>query len=516
MILGVDVAGLKVGSSPFILMRDAMPEAPVFAMNPDYVPKDGKGLNPLLQNYWMVIHPPTLFLGFGLTVIPFALAMGALHTKRLTSWFVLGRKWTIVGVAILGLGIMMGAYWAYETLNFGGYWNWDPVENAVYVPWLVLAAALHGMKVRQAVRSQLGAVYLLVIGTFILILYSTFLTRSGILGETSVHSFTDLGLSGQLLLFLLGFIALSILQIVRNRTILFPKKKNPEEDRFLAQIGWLQIGVVVLLLASFQVLVTTSIPVYNAIGKLVGLGGKLAPPASPIAHYTSWQMAFFALILLLTVVGQAFWYRLEKTERKNLFINTGIAGLLGGVTFLLVTSFDHWSYPVFFGAATASFVGNVFFLLRLSKQPGAKLGSSLAHTGLAIMLIGVLFSAGYSKVISINRSGLVYRKEFSTEMNRDNVLLWRGKSQQMDRFKVAYTSPMLELKSGALAPLDSLFILPNNEHRALTTGHIISPTGDTLSHRGDTLDIKPENTYFEVVYTDTASKKALHFTRVRR
>lgn len=132
MILGVVIGDLKIGSSPFILLRDAM-DAPIFQSNPNYVPTDGTGLNPLLQNYWMVIHPPTLFLGFATTLIPFAFAIAGLYQKRFTEWIRPALPWALFSAAILGLGILMGGYWAYETLNFGGYWNWDPVENAVYV-----------------------------------------------------------------------------------------------------------------------------------------------------------------------------------------------------------------------------------------------------------------------------------------------------------------------------------------------------------------------------------------------
>jgi cytochrome c biogenesis factor len=109
------------------------------------------------------------------------------------------------GAGILGLGILMGGYWAYETLNFGGYWNWDPVENAVYVPWLIMIASIHTMIIYKNNQTALKSSVVLVIAVFVLILYSTFLTRSGILGDASVHSFTDLGLSGQLLIYLLFF-----------------------------------------------------------------------------------------------------------------------------------------------------------------------------------------------------------------------------------------------------------------------------------------------------------------------
>ena len=204
MILGVVVGDVKIGSSPFLLLRDVM-EAPVFAINPDFVPEDGTGLNPLLQNYWMVIHPPTLFLGFATTLVPFAFCIAGLWKRRYEDWVKPTLPWALFSAAVLGLGIIMGAVWAYETLNFGGYWNWDPVENAVYVPWLVLVAAIHTLLIFKNNRTALKTSMVLVISMFVLILYSTFLTRSGILGDASVHSFTDLGLSGQLLIYMLFF-----------------------------------------------------------------------------------------------------------------------------------------------------------------------------------------------------------------------------------------------------------------------------------------------------------------------
>ncbi len=119
MILGTVIPGieLKIGSSPFLLLRDVMVDAPVFAMNPDFRPEDGTGLNPLLQNYWMVIHPPTLFLGFATTLVPFAFCMAGIWRKRYESWIKPALPWAIFSAAVLGLGIMMGAYWAYETLK---------------------------------------------------------------------------------------------------------------------------------------------------------------------------------------------------------------------------------------------------------------------------------------------------------------------------------------------------------------------------------------------------------------
>ena len=116
MILGVVIPGLnlKIGSSPFILLRDAMPEAPIFTANPEYIPKDGQGLNALLQNYWMVIHPPTLFLGYASTLVPFAFCLSGLWLKKYRDWVRPALPWALFSGAILGLGILMGGYWAYE------------------------------------------------------------------------------------------------------------------------------------------------------------------------------------------------------------------------------------------------------------------------------------------------------------------------------------------------------------------------------------------------------------------
>ncbi|MBI1781341.1 MAG: cytochrome c biogenesis protein CcsA, partial [Sphingobacteriales bacterium] len=207
MLLGIYFFGKKVGASPFALFRQQMPELPLFASD-DYVTKikDGNGLNPLLQNYWMVIHPPVLFLGFASTIVPFAYGIAGLWTKKFGEVMKAALPWALFSAAVLGLGIMMGAAWAYESLTFGGYWAWDPVENASLVPWLVLVCGIHTLLAYRSTGHSLRATHLFFILQFILILYSTFLTRSGILGDSSVHSFADLGMNIQLLLFVLVFL----------------------------------------------------------------------------------------------------------------------------------------------------------------------------------------------------------------------------------------------------------------------------------------------------------------------
>ncbi len=161
-----------------------------------FVPADGNGLNPLLQSFWMVIHPPMLFLGYALTLLPY---LQALYTFRQPTGSRALLHFTWLAAGGLGVGIALGALWAYETLNFGGYWNWDPVENASLAPWLVLIAGGHFVWLYRRTRSHLEQTALFFTAlSWPLVLYSAYLTRSGVLAESSVHSFTDLGLGGGL------------------------------------------------------------------------------------------------------------------------------------------------------------------------------------------------------------------------------------------------------------------------------------------------------------------------------
>src|SRR5690625_480192 len=158
----------------------------------------------------MAIHPPMLFVGFAAMVVPFAFAVTALWKRQYTQWVRAALPWTIFAVLVLGVGIALGGYWAYITLSFGGYWAWDPVENSSLVPWLVGVAAFHAMIIQKKSGQGHKAALIFSILAYMLVIYSTFLTRSGILGDVSVHSFVDLGLHNQLLIWILvlGIMAL--------------------------------------------------------------------------------------------------------------------------------------------------------------------------------------------------------------------------------------------------------------------------------------------------------------------
>ncbi|MBL7859155.1 MAG: cytochrome c biogenesis protein CcsA [Cyclobacteriaceae bacterium] len=504
MILGVVIPGLeiKIGSSPFILLREALQNAPIFKSQPEFIPPDGNGLNPLLQNYWMVIHPPTLFLGFALTLVPFSFCMAGLWIRKYKEWVRPALPWALLGGAILGLGILMGGYWAYETLNFGGYWNWDPVENAVYVPWLILVASIHTMITYKNSESALKASIILVITVFILILYSTFLTRSGILGESSVHSFTDLGLSGQLLLYLLFFtLAAIILSIIRWKEI-------PTTDNEIATYSrefWVFIGVMVLCMMGFQVIVETSKPVFNAISRLFGGEGNMAPKPDAIVFYSMFQLWFAVALALLSAVGQFFWWK--KIDRRELMKELLVPFLITLLLFVIIIQLIHFQfglntervvpYLIILFAGIFTITANAKILFSLLKSSPGLSGGAIAHIGVGMMLIGIMLSSGYSKVVSLNNTGMLISKEFSEEFNRDNLLLFVNQPRTMWGYEIEYLGERLEPRhhAGFIRKSD-VNVTPDKDQVVAKKDILLN--GKKVFAAQDTIAILGENTFFEI------------------
>ncbi|SNS55235.1 cytochrome c-type biogenesis protein CcmF [Ekhidna lutea] len=499
MILGVVIFEVKLGSSPFMLLREVI-DAPIFKTNPNFIPEDGNGLNPLLQNYWMVIHPPTLFLGFATTVIPFAYCIGGLIIGKNKEWIRPALPWAQFSAMILGVGILMGAYWAYETLNFGGYWNWDPVENAIYIPWLVLVAAIHVMIAYKKSGSALKLSMILVVASFILVLYATFLTRSGILGNSSVHSFTDLGLSGQLLIYLLVFITLSVFFITKRwREI--PATK--EETSTYSREFWIFMGASVLCLMAFQVLIYTSMPVYNQIANFFGFDLNLAPPTDIYDAYSLPQMILAIFLAILSGTGQFFWWK--KMDRKKLkaelttpfIISLVISGLV-----IVIAKITNPYYLILLVTCVYSITANAKIFIGVAKSNIKLSGGSITHIGVALMLVGILFSSGYSTILSTNYTSMVWSTEFPEEVNRDNLLLFINEPRQMKEYSMIYRGIRKETREDGYVDQNELTLTPDPLK-------VIKNGTDTLTL------ISPENSFFEVEYHTKEGKEFTLFPRVQ-
>ncbi len=496
MILGVVIGNLKIGSSPFMLLREVM-DAPIFKSNPDFIPEDGSGLNPLLQNYWMVIHPPTLFLGFATTLIPFAYAIAGLWTKNYREWIRPALPWTLFSGVVLGVGILMGGYWAYETLNFGGYWNWDPVENAVYVPWIVLIAAIHTMIAFKKSATALKSSLILATSVFILIVYSTFLTRSGILGDSSVHSFTDLGLSGQLLIYLLVFLIGTIVILALSWKHL---GSDEQEVSAYSREFWIFIGATVLCLMGFQVIIPTSIPVWNAIVENFGIISNMAPPVDQVEYYTQWQLWGGVLIALLSGTGQFFWWnKMDRAKLKEQLTTPLLITLVLSAAVIVFIGVHDITYILLLTAGIYSIVANGVILIDRCKTNIKLSGGAIAHIGIAMMLIGILFSSGYSKILSINYTAQVWSKNFPDEVNQKNLLLFQNEPRQMADWSLLYRGMRKKVEGvdGYVSSNDLVQVSPT---QAVAVVDIVKDD-KVVKSKGDTLElISPENSYFEIDY----------------
>lgn len=496
MILGVVLPGidLKLGSSPFILLREAMAD-PIFQANPNFIPSEGQGLNPLLQNYWMVIHPPTLFLGFAATLVPFAFVVAGLWQRQYREWIKPALPWSLFAGAVLGLGILMGGYWAYETLNFGGYWNWDPVENAVYVPWLVLVASIHTMITYKNSETALKASMILVVSVFILILYSTFLTRSGILGDASVHSFTDLGLSGQLFVYMMFFLLAAVaLLVIRWKEI----PTSEKEVSVYSREFWIFAGATALCLMGFQVLLPTSFPVINKVLGLIGIDSKMATPGNQVAYYSNIQIWFAIAVALLSGTGQFFWWkRMDKSKLKAEMLAPVLITLILWAIVIAGARIYQPSYLLLSLAGLYIIVSSANVLRAVIKVNRSLAGGALAHIGVGLMLVGILFSAGYSRIVSLNNSGIAISNDLPDDFNRENLLLFLNEPRGMAGYDIEYKGERIEPRSGSGYIKKNDVYWTDDVFRVVAKKDILI-NGNLRYRQGDTIEVRPENTYYEI------------------
>jgi len=487
MLLGVFIGDYKLGTNPFILLRENPEFANLpFVQIPNYLEKlDGRGLNPLLMNYWMTIHPPTLFLGFSSTLVPFVFAIAGLWKRDFTTWQKPALTWTFFSIMILGTGILMGGAWAYEALSFGGFWAWDPVENSSLVPWLVMVGAGHVMIINKNKGGSLFMTHLLAIASFLLVLYSTFLTRSGILGNSSVHAFTDLGMQAQLVIYVLTFVLICVVLLIHDKLIrvsylmisvlmlfagisfghkitllliwlalsfiitiysyikFFPKEE--EEESLYSREFWMFVGSLVFLLSSLVITYFTSIPVLNKLFSL-----EKAP--IKIADYNLWQIPFAIVALLLVAVTQYFKYK--KTDPKQFLKHISLSGVLSVVFGLSAviplyflkdystsSNIDKWnliSYALLFISALFAVFCNLDYWMRILKGKTRHAGSSIAHIGFALILLGALISTSKKQTISQNTSRKNVTSLGENFSAQKSLVLTKGDTLPMGNYLVTY------------------------------------------------------------------------------
>jgi cytochrome c-type biogenesis protein CcmF len=384
MIVGVLLLMLIV-KDPFMYVWQSFPGQ----VDAGFVPADGRGMNPLLQNYWMVIHPPILFIGFAAMGATYAFALAGLLKKDYTHWVKPATPWFAFGVLSLGTGIMLGGYWAYETLGWGGYWAWDPVENSSLVPWLIGVAALHTMLAQRRNGAFVRTNLALGILTFVLVLYSTFLTRSGVLGATSVHSFVEPGWMAYILLlsFIIFFGGFGFgLLFYRMREM----PSVPIEYNYLSREFALFLGAASLIFIALFTIVGTSSPIITNLIK-----GQVS--AVDISFYEQTTTPFGIAVVLLAGFAQILWWKSSKasTVLKNMIpavimstIATGsmIAVGLSGVMMILL-SWGAWFLLVI----------NLQLAVRIGRGNPRFVGGAVAHIGVGLLFLGFITTAMYDR-----------------------------------------------------------------------------------------------------------------------
>ena len=395
----------------------------------DPAPIEGAGLTPLLRNPYMVIHPPMLYTGYVLFAIPFAFAVGALITRRLdASWIRTTRRFALTAWAFLGLGLLLGSRWSYEELGWGGYWGWDPVENAALMPWLVGTAFLHSVMVQER-RGMLKVWNVsLVAGTFCLSLLGTFLVRSGIL--ESIHAFGASTVGGPLL----GLIAVvaigSTVLIASRRAELRPERRITSP---LSREGVFLINNLLLIGLAAVIFWGTFFPLIAEA--VTGTRSSLAAP-----WFNRYVTPIAVLLVLFTGIGPLLaWGGLTMTSARRVLLVPGLAGLATAIALAVFTDAagSPWALLLFaFAAFALVALGQEFgraasarraltregwpqALARAIARNRRRYGGYIVHAGIAVMLIAVAASSSFQTKsdlrLDVGESGTVGDYEVTYE-----------------------------------------------------------------------------------------------------
>ncbi len=432
----------KIGSSPFILIRDVF-EGPIFS-NADYLSLvTGTGLNPLLQNYWMTIHPPVLFLGFASLSIPFCYAIAGLSLRDHKGVMKSVLKWSLFSGFIFGLGLLMGSAWAYEALTFGGYWAWDPVENSSLAPWLLLIAGLHTNLIANNTGYAYRSTYIYYILAFVFVVYSTFLTRSGILGETSVHAFTTMGLETQLGLFLAVFILLGMVKYVLSMKSIPVREK---EEELYSREFWMFIGALVLLFSCLLMSISTSLPVYNKIVEIFNpdyIGKVIEDQVEHHNRFQIWIGVFMGILSGLSILLRynAFnWSAYRSTASKHI----GVVTLASALLTLLISTYlirPTWQHQILLFTGLFTIIANLDYIIYFVKG-NLKTGSaSLSHMGFGILIVGILFT-GLNKQ-NISKNPFVTRDFLEGSAADKAIVLIKGEPFFTSKYYINYVGDTL-------------------------------------------------------------------------
>ncbi len=441
------VIAVLAGVSAFFIFIIAFVESP-FEKLP-FIPQEGRGLNPILQNGYMAIHPLTLYIGYVGVTVPFAFAIGALLSRRLgDQWIRYSRKWTLVAWTFLSIGLVLGARWAYLELGWGGYWAWDPVENAAFMPWLTATAFLHSVMIQEKKGMLKKWNLILIIITFFLAIFGTFITRSGIL--SSVHSFAQSDI-GPLFLGFIAFILLFSfgLFLYRIREL----ESENQFDSILSRESAFIFNNLLFLGAAFAVFLGTIFPILSEA--LTGEKILVGPP-----YFNRVNVPIGLVLILLMGIGPLISWR--KASRENLvknFLLPSIAAIATGlVLFVLgvreLTAVLSFAFCAFVTVTVlAEFTRGVIVRSRRGENPALafgrlvsrnrrRYGGYIVHIGVVLMVIGITASS-----VFVTQTEATLNKGESVSI-RDYRLEYEGLTQYTNEAKNGTTANLVLYKNG--------------------------------------------------------------------
>jgi len=477
--------------------------------------EDGRGLNPLLKNPWMVIHPPMLFMGYTSVIITSAYAIAGLWKNDLTGWMKPALPWTLFTAATLGLGVMMGGYWAYVTLGWGGYWAWDPVENASIFPWFTIVACFHGILLYRGSQSFLKTTTFLAIISYFLMLYGSFLTRSGVIANFSVHSFSSLGLNDFLIAFMIVYLFVALYWFFRRWSGL---KSKPLADKFNKEM-MLAFVVIIFSLSIFAILIGTSIPLFTMFEFIAD---KQQAAAQPDQYNTvfSYVAVFLGLFLAL---GPLFKWKFSKAilPTKDILISSVVSVLVAFVVYSAEPALKLQYYGVFLTTTFAILING--FIYGRSKHSKILQASSVSHIGFGLILFGVMTSSALAKtdrLLLVQNTPYQYKDmtflytkyyEDPKDINFKHYLFdVKGPAKTQS---ITLSTEYSEYNNGIMSRphLDyfwdkdfyytfvNAYQYPQGEHRVLKAGETLDIDGKELKFLGfNVLEMNPQKSIFRI------------------
>lgn len=479
--LGAYATGIMLAVGGFFYLLLVGPANPFGAVFP--VPADGPGPNPLLQNHWLMgLHPPLLYLGYVGMTVPFAFAVGALLSGRLDSrWLRVTRRWTVSAWIFLSLAIVAGMWWSYEVLGWGGYWAWDPVENASFMPWLTATAFLHSAMVQERRATLRVWNVSLVIATFLLTILGTFLTRSGVI--SSVHAFTQ-GTIGYYFVAFIGVVLLSSLAIVAGRSA--ELRTEGRLDHPLSRESVFLVNNLLFTAFTFTVLLGTLFPLVAEAAR-----GVQVSVGAPFFN----RMTVPLCVALLFLIGVGPMLPWRGATRDHLRAKFMLPGVVLALTLAVALALGlRQPYPLLaFGFAAFALVGNVQefvdgartrrrahgerwmqALYRLVAANNRRYGGYVAHVGLITLAVGVTASS-------------TFRRETEATLAPGESVELAGYAVRFDRgwarnepHRAVLGADLTAFRSGRqLGPLEPRLNFYRGRDEAITTPAVRSrPTGD--------------------------------------